>query len=125
MNDRHRAGHLRNEAPWTTKGAVVSSTRTPQPRSTSFLVAIECPHGALPRRVELRIEQYQDGRRRFVRVYLPGADPDRDIQVDVLGSALRLHCERRVEYTDCDSTAPHHVTFDKVLSVPAGTTPDD
>jgi HSP20 family protein len=103
----------------------VSSTRTPQPRSTSFLVAIGCPHGALPRRVDIPIEEYQEDERRFVRVYLPGADPDRDIRVNLRGSALRLRGERRVEYPDCDSTAPHHVTFDKVLSVPAGTTPDD
>ena len=102
----------------------MSSTRTPQPRSTSFLVAIGCPHGAVPRRVELPIEEYQEDERRFVRVYLPDVDPDR-VMVTLRGSALRLCCERRIEYPDCDSTAPHHVMFDKVMSVPAGTTPDD
>jgi HSP20 family protein len=75
--------------------------------------------------VELPIEEYQDGERRFVRAYLPGADPDRDIQVNLRAGALGLRCERGVEYPDCVSAAPHHVTFDKVVSVPAGTTPDD
>ena len=103
----------------------MSGTRTLQPRSTSFLVAVGCPHGSVPRRVDIPIEEYQEGERRFVRVYLPGADPDRDIMVTLRGSALRLRCQRRVEYTDCDSTAPHHVTFDRVLSIPAGTTPSD
>ena len=103
----------------------MSGPRTLLLRSTSFLVATGCPHGAVPRRVELPIEEYQEGERRFVRAYLPGADPDRDIQVNLRGSALGLRCERRVEYPDCDRTAPHHVTFDKVVSVPAGTTPDD
>ena len=79
----------------------------------------------MPSRVDLPIEHYEDGGRRFVRAYLPGADPDREIQLNLRGSALRLRCERRLEYPDCDRTAPHHVTFDKILSVPAGTTPDD
>jgi HSP20 family molecular chaperone IbpA len=75
--------------------------------------------------VELPIEEYEEDERRFVRVYLPDADPDRDIRVNLRESALRLRCERSLEYPDCDRTAPHHVTFDKVFSVPAGTTPDD
>ena len=44
--------------------------------------------------------------RRFVRAYLPDADPDRDIQVNLRGSALGLRCERRVEYPDCDEYGP-------------------
>ena len=84
----------------------MSGTRTPLRRSTSFLVATGCPHGAVPRRVELPIEDYEDGERRFVRAYLPGADPDRDIQLNLRGSALRLRCERRVGYPDCDRR-PH------------------
>ena len=103
----------------------MSAPRTPLLRSTSFLVATGCRHGAVPRRVELPIEEYEEGERRFVRAYLPGADPDRDIQVNLRGSALGLRCERRVEYPDCDRKAAHHVTFDKVVGVPAGTTPDD
>lgn len=103
----------------------MSGPRTLLLRSTSFLVATGCPHGAVPRRVELPIEEYQDGERRFVRAYLPGADPDRDIQVNLRARALGLRCERGVEYPDCESMAPHHVTFDKVVSVPAGTSPDD
>ena len=70
------------------------------------------------------IEEYQEDERRFVRVYLPDVDPDQ-VRVTLRGSALKLCCERRIEYPDCDSTAPHHVMFDKVMSVPAGTTPDD
>jgi HSP20 family protein len=108
-----------------TKGEVVSGPRTPLLRSTSFLVATGCPHGAVPNRVDLPIEHYDEGGRRFVRAYLPGADLDRDIGVTLRGSALSLRCDRRLEYPDCDRKAPHHVTFDKVVSVPAGTTPDD
>ena len=103
----------------------MSGSRTRQPRSTSFLVAIGCPHGSVPRRVEIPIEQYRKGERRVVRAYLPGADPDRDIRVTLWGSALRLRCQRRVEYPDCDSADPHVVTFDKVWCIPAGTTADD
>ena len=103
----------------------MSGTRAPQSRSTSFLVAIACPHGAVPRRVEIPLEEYQEGERRFVRAHLPGADLDRDIEVTLVGSDLRLRFRRRVENLECESTASHCVTFDKVLEIPAGTTPDD
>jgi len=103
----------------------VSAPRARLLRSTSFLVATGCPHGAVPRCVELPIEEYEEGERRFVRLYLPDVDPDRDIRVNLRGSALRLRCERRLEYPDCDRTGPHCVTFDKVVSVPAGTSADD
>ena len=103
----------------------MSSTGTSPRRSTSFLVATGCPHGAVPRLVELPIEDHQHGERRCVRAYLPGADPDCDIQLDLRGSALRLRCERRVGYPDCDGKAHPAVTFEKVLSLPAGTSADD
>ena len=105
----------------------MSGRRTPLLRSTSssFLVATGCPHGAVPRRVELPIEEYEEGERHFLRLYLPDVDLDRDIRVNLRGSALTLRCDRRLEYPDCDRTAPHHATFDKVVSVPSGTTPDD
>lgn len=103
----------------------MSGLRTPVRRTTSFLVATGCPHGAVPSRVDLPIEHFEDGGRCFVRAYLPGADPDKDIQLNLRGSTLRLVCERRVDYPDCATAAHHVVTFDKVLSVPAGTSADD
>ena len=103
----------------------MSASRAPLLRSTSFLVATGCPHGAVPSRVDLPIEHYQRDGRCFVRAYLPDADPDRDIRLDLRGSALRVRCERRVAYPECDKTTHHVVTFDTVLSVPAGTSADD
>ena len=101
------------------------TSRTPLLRSTSFLVATGCPHGAVPSRVDLPIEHYERDGRCFVRAYLPDADPDRDIRLNLRGSALRVRCERRVAYPECDKTTHHVVTFDTVLSVPAGTSADD
>ena len=48
-----------------------------RPRSSSRPAV---PHGAVPKRVDLPIENYEEGGRRFLRAYLPGADPDRDIR---------------------------------------------
>jgi HSP20 family protein len=100
-------------------------TSTLHPGSTRFLVATACPHGAFPRRVEMPIEAYDEGERRLVRAYLPGADPDRDIMVTMRERELRLRCHRRLGIQGCDSTVPHDVTFDLVVSVPAGTTSAD
>jgi HSP20 family molecular chaperone IbpA len=101
------------------------NNRTCRSRSTSFLVAVGCAHGVLPRRVELPLEEYQEGGLRVVRAYLPGADPSRDIVVTRQGSELVVRCRRRVENLECECADLHRVTFEKVWSLPAGTAPDD
>jgi HSP20 family molecular chaperone IbpA len=75
--------------------------------------------------MDLPIEHFERGGRCFVRAYLPDADPDRDIRLDLRGSALSVHLERRVDYPECASATHHVVAFDKVLSVPAGTSAAD
>lgn len=101
------------------------NNQTSQFHSTSFVVSVGCAHCVLPRRVELPLEEYQEGVRRVVRAYLPGADPGREIMVTRQGSEVRVRCQRRVENLECESADEHRVTFEKVLSIPAGTAPDD
>ena len=103
----------------------MSGTEAAHPRSTRFVVATEAGDGVIPKRAEMAIEEFEEGGRRFVRAYLPGADADKDILVTMRHGELRLRCERHVKRRDRDDTACHHFTFDDGLSIPAGTTPDD
>jgi HSP20 family protein len=45
----------------------------------------------------IRVDQYRDGNTEVIRAELAGVDPDKDIQITVTDSTLRIDAERRVE----------------------------
>ena len=81
--------------------------------------------GTVPLQPEIKIEEYQEGERRIVRADLPGVDPDKNITVTVDDGVLRLHGERRAEEHDRYRTEIRYGSFDRVLSLPAGTKAED
>jgi HSP20 family protein len=81
--------------------------------------------GNVPMQPEIKVEEYQEGERRIVRADLPGVDPDKDIAVTVDDGLLRLHGERRAEQHDRYRTEIRYGSFERVLSLPAGTKPED
>ncbi|WP_168929534.1 Hsp20/alpha crystallin family protein [Nocardioides sp. GY 10113] len=74
---------------------------------------------------EVRVEEYVDGDRRVIRADIPGVDPTKDIQLSVEGGVLRLHGERRAEEHDQHHSEIRYGSFDRVLPLPTGTTPQD
>lgn len=74
---------------------------------------------------EVRIEEYVEGDRRFVRADLPGIDPARDVELTVDGGILRLRGERRAEEHDEHHTEIRYGSFERVIALPPGTTPQD
>ena len=81
--------------------------------------------GNVPMQPEIKVEEYQEGERRIVRADLPGVDPDKDISVTVDDGLLRLHGERRAEEHYRYRTEIRYGSFERVLSLPAGTKPED
>jgi HSP20 family protein len=81
--------------------------------------------GTMPMPPEIKVEEYQEGERRVIRADLPGVDPDKDISVTVDDGLLRLHGERRAEEHDRYRTEIRYGSFDRVLSLPAGTKAED
>jgi HSP20 family protein len=81
--------------------------------------------GNVPMQPEICVEEFQEGERRIVRADLPGVDPDKDIAVTVDDGMLRLHGERRAEEHDRYRTEIRYGSFDRVLTLPAGTKPED
>lgn len=74
---------------------------------------------------DVRIEEYVDGDRRIVRVDLPGIDPTQDVELTVDGAILRLCGERRAEEHDEHHSEIRYGSFERVISMPPGTTPQD
>jgi HSP20 family protein len=102
-------------------------TTTPAvPRDGASLVSeLMSWFGNVPMQPEIRVEEFQEDERRIVRADLPGVDPDKDIVVTVDEGRLRLHGERRAEEHDRYRTEIRYGSFDRVLTLPAGTKPED
>ncbi|MBB3043760.1 Hsp20/alpha crystallin family protein [Nocardioides soli] len=73
----------------------------------------------------IRIEEFVDGDRRVVRADIPGVDPTKDIELSVDGNVLRLRGERRAEEHDLHHTEIRYGSFERVVSMPPGTTAED
>lgn len=102
-------------------------TTTPAvPRDGASLVSeLMSWFGNVPTQPEIRVEEFQEGERRIVRADLPGVDPDKDIVVTVDEGLLRLHGERRAEKHDRFRTEIRYGSFDRALTLPTGTKPED
>ena len=74
---------------------------------------------------DVRLEEYVEGDRRVVRADLPGVDPGKDIELTVEGTMLRLRGQRRAEEHDEHHTEIRYGSFERVVSLPPGTTPED
>ena len=81
--------------------------------------------GNVPMQQEMRLEVFLEGERRIVRADLPGVDPDKDISVTVDDGLLHIHGERRAEEHDQYRTEIRYGSFDRVLTLPVGTKPED
>ena len=81
--------------------------------------------GAVPMQPEIKVEEYQEGERRVIRADLPGVDPDKDISVTVGDGLLRLHGQRRAQEHDRYRTEIRYGSFDRVVSLPVGTKPEE
>jgi len=81
--------------------------------------------GSVSMQPEIRVEVFQEGERRIVRADLPGVDPDKDVSVTVDDGLLRIHGERRAEDHDQYRTEIRYGSFERVLTLPVGTKPED
>lgn len=71
------------------------------------------------------IEEYVDGDRHVVRIDIPGVNPGRDLELSVHEGVLRLHGERRSETHDQHRTEIRYGSFERVVTLPPGTTAQD
>jgi HSP20 family protein len=107
------------------KEADVTTTPVVRRDGVSLVSELMNWFGNAPMQPEIKVEEYQEGERRFIRADLPGIDPDKDIAVTVDQGLLRLHGQRRAEEHDRYRTEISYGSFERVLTLPAGTRPED
>ena len=77
----------------------------------------------------LRVEQYVDGDESVIRAEIPGVDPDKDVDISVTGDRLTISAKReqREESKDDDGFRSefHYGSFQRTMTLPAGTSADD
>ncbi len=81
--------------------------------------------GAAASQSDLKVEDYIEGDRHIIRADIPGVDPDRDIHLSVEGGMLRLRAERRAEEHDRYHTEIRYGSFERLITLPRGTKPED
>ncbi len=76
----------------------------------------------------IRIEEEQTAEELIIRAEMPGIDPDKDVDIEVVDNMLRVRAERREEErTEKDgmvSSEFRYGTFVRAITVPRGTTAD-
>ncbi len=61
-----------------------------------FLERLRWPElPALPGDLDFRVEEFVDGDQMVVRAEMPGLDPEKDVDIQVLDGELRIRAERR------------------------------
>jgi HSP20 family molecular chaperone IbpA len=73
-----------------------------------------------PRMRGIRIEEFKDGEDYVVRAELPGVDPERDIDLEVVDRFLRIRAERRTERRDRCTSEFRYGTLTRQVALPDG-----
>jgi HSP20 family protein len=100
------------------------ATVTPRDPSTFVNDFVSWMSSVAPGDPQIRIEEYVDGDRHVIKADIPGVDPDKDIDISVDGSLLRLRGQRREEQREKRRTEIRYGSFERALSLPSGTTAD-
>jgi HSP20 family protein len=73
---------------------------------------------------DLHVEEHREGALRIVRADLPDTDPENDLAVTFDGVVLRVRGRHWHDEGDGSGTHEHYGTFERVFSLPPGTTAD-
>ena len=68
----------------------------------------------------VRVEDFVRDGSYVIRAELPGIDPDKDLEVQVVGGVLTINAERRQELTDSRSSEFPYGSFSRSVALPAG-----
>jgi HSP20 family molecular chaperone IbpA len=73
----------------------------------------------------VRVEDYVEDATYVVRAEMPGIDPDKDVEVNVLDDVLTVRGERKEERQDLNRHEFHYGSFERRLRLPRGTKEED
>lgn len=69
----------------------------------------------------IRCEEYVEGGQYVLRAELPGIDPDKDVDVSIVGGVLRVHAERRESKREQQRSEFYYGSLRRALRLPRGT----
>lgn len=97
------------------------------PRSFVFPEVVRLLEGGWPfgDHHAARIEDYREDGNYVLRAELPGMDPDKDIEIHVLGNELSITAERSVEKHETTHSEFSYGKFARSVRLPAGAVPDE
>ena len=73
----------------------------------------------------VRVEDYVEDDTYVVRAEMPGIDPDKDVEINVLDDVLTVRGERKEERQDLNRHEFHYGSFERRLRLPRGTKEED
>lgn len=77
----------------------------------------------------LQIEEYRDGGSLVVRAQVPGIDPDKDVEITVIGSQLQIKVQHEEKAEHKDKTGYRsefrYGNFSRTLTLPAAVPEED
>jgi len=73
----------------------------------------------------VRVEDYIDDGTYVLRAEMPGIDPDKDVELNLLDDVLTIRGERREEAQDRNRHEFQYGSFERSVQLPSGTTVED
>jgi HSP20 family protein len=85
--------------------------------------------GAWPFEELIRVEEFVDGDQLVIRAEMPGLDPDKDVDIQVMDHGLRIRAERRQASEKTEKggyrSEFHYGSFSRTVPLPAGAAQED
>lgn len=73
----------------------------------------------------IRVEDYIENDTYVLRAEMPGIDPDKDVELNVLDDVLTIRGERKDEQQERNRHELHYGSFERTIRLPRGTKPED
>jgi HSP20 family molecular chaperone IbpA len=73
----------------------------------------------------IRLEDYVEDGTYVLRAEMPGIDPDKDVELNVLDDVLTIRGERKEEQKDRNRHEFHYGSFERTVRLPRGTRQED
>ncbi|MGN6575307.1 MAG: Hsp20/alpha crystallin family protein [Nocardioides sp.] len=73
----------------------------------------------------VKVEDFVDDGTYVLRADMPGIDPDKDVEVSIVGDMVTIRGERREEQKDKNHHELHYGSFARSVQLPHGTKPEE
>jgi HSP20 family protein len=116
-------------APEAVGDSMNAITRRPMNPIAELLSWLEAEPSSMRRGLgltpDIRVEDYVEDHTYVLRAEMPGIDPDKDVEVNVLDDVLTIRGERKEAQHERNRHEFHYGSFERRMRLPRGTNADD